>query len=45
MKKNRYIFLFTLLITTIGNVAQGQTSPDEIKFVRQGVKRMIFDEE
>jgi hypothetical protein len=44
MKNNRCIFLFTLLITTLSLVAQSQTSPDKIKFVRQGVQRMIFDE-
>ena len=45
MKNIIYISFFTLLLTTLGNVAQSQTSPDEIKFVRQGVQRMIFDEE
>jgi len=44
MKNNGYIFLFTLLITSLSLVAQNQTSPDKIKFVRQGVQRMIFDE-
>jgi hypothetical protein len=44
MKNIRYIFLFALLITSLSQVAQSQTSPDKIKFVRQGVQRMIFDE-
>ena len=45
MKNIKYILLSTLLITTQDPVAQSQTSPDEIKFVRQGVRRMIFDED
>jgi hypothetical protein len=44
MKNNKYFFLFALLITTLSLVAQNQPSPDKIKFVRQGVERMIFDE-
>jgi len=44
MKNNGYIFLFTLLITALSHVAQSQTSPEKIKFVRQGVQRMIFDD-
>jgi len=30
---------------TFDFVLHGQTSPDEIKFVRQGVRRLIFDED
>ncbi|MBC8004994.1 MAG: hypothetical protein H7X84_05935 [Verrucomicrobia bacterium] len=45
MRNTRYILLFTLLITTLDLAAQSQPSPNEIKFVRQGVKRMIFDRE
>lgn len=45
MKNTKYILLFMLLISTLNLVAQSQPSPDKIKFVRQGVKRMIFDEE
>jgi len=44
MKNNRYILIVTLLITALSHVAQSQTSPEKIKFVRQGVQRMIFDE-
>lgn len=44
MKNIKYTLLFTLLITTLSHVAQSQSSPDKIKFVRQGVQRMIFDE-
>ncbi len=35
-----------LFATTFFNVAlQGQPTPDKLKFVRQGVRRMIFDED
>ena len=44
MKNIRILLLITFLITTLIHVVQSQTSPDEIKFVRQGVQRMIFDE-
>ena len=44
MKNNGYILLFTFLITALSHVAQSQASPDKIKFVRQGVQRLIFDE-
>lgn len=30
--------------TLLSVVLQGQTSPDQLKFVRQGVRRMIFDQ-
>jgi hypothetical protein len=40
----KYIFLFIWLITTVCHVAQSQVSPEKIKFVRQGVQRLIFDE-
>ena len=40
-------FLVTVQIsgTFLNTVAQGQTSPDKLKFVRQGVQRMIFDQD
>jgi len=45
MKNVRYLFIFITLITTMDCLVQGQTSPDDIKFVRQGVRRLIFDED
>jgi hypothetical protein len=44
MKNSRYLFLFAFLTSTLCHVAQSQTSPEKIKFVRQGVKRLIFDQ-
>ena len=44
MKNLKYLFIFFSLVTIVKNDVQGQTSPDEIKFVRQGVQRLIFDE-
>ena len=40
-----YVFLSILLATTVNHVALSQTSPDKINFIRQGVQRMIFDED
>ena len=45
MRNVRYIFIFITLVTTMDYLVQGQTSPDDIKFVRQGVRRLIFDED
>ena len=45
MKIIRFLFIFFFLITTVNQSIQSQTLPDEIKFVRQGVQRMIFDED
>ncbi len=45
MKNVKYLFIFFTLVTTMDCVVQGQTSPDDIKFVRQGVRRLIFDED
>lgn len=45
MKTTRYFFISLLLIAIAYGFAQGQTEPDNIKFVRQGVQRMIFDED
>ncbi len=39
------LFSIFLLVTSVNHVALSQTSPDKINFVRQGVKRMIFDED
>ncbi|MEQ9442360.1 MAG: hypothetical protein RIG62_25195 [Cyclobacteriaceae bacterium] len=37
-------FLFLLVLSLYGNLAaQNRVSPDKIKFVRQGVRRLIFD--
>ena len=38
------IFLTIILIIAVNHVTFCQTSPDKINFVRQGVQRMIFDE-
>lgn len=46
MKKSIHMkFLITVLsvVTFLNVAALAQVSPDEIKFVRQGVRRMIFD--
>ncbi len=41
----RISFLFFLLLIQIGNLAaQSQVSPDKITFVRQGVRRLLFDD-
>jgi hypothetical protein len=45
MKFMNYVFLSIILITTVNHVALSQTPPDKINFVRQGVQRMIFDED
>ncbi|MEM9671961.1 MAG: hypothetical protein AAF992_05160 [Bacteroidota bacterium] len=45
MKIASYTFLSLLLIVTVNNVGNSQVLPSEIQFVRQGVQRMIFDEE
>ncbi len=39
------IIVFFLLVITGNDVALSQTAPDDIKFVRQGVRRLIFDEQ
>ena len=44
MKIVKSLILSILLIATINDVALSQTSPEQINFVRQGVQRMIFDE-
>ncbi len=43
MKTVKHLFISIILIAIVDYTAQCQTSPDQIKFVRQGVKRMIFD--
>lgn len=45
MKIMNYVFLSIILVSTVNHVALSQTSPDKINFVRQGVQRMIFDED
>ena len=43
---NIYKFFSTFfLITLVNTVLQSQTLPDEIEFVRQGVRRMIFEKD
>ena len=37
--------LFFILLGLISNNIQGQLTPENIKFTRQGVQRMIFDED
>lgn len=44
MKTIYLIFIVFIFINPIYHVAQTQTLPNEIKFTRQGVQRMIFDE-
>ena len=39
------LFSIFLLVTSVNHVALSQTSPDKINFIRQGVQRMIFDED
>ena len=45
MKNIKYLIIFFTLIVALEYVAQGQTSPEDINFVRQGVQRLIFDED
>jgi len=45
MKILYFVFLSIILVTSVNHVALSQTSPDKINFVRQGVQRMIFDED
>ncbi|WP_234573280.1 hypothetical protein [Rhodohalobacter sp. 614A] len=45
MKFFNYIFLFVVLLTLPLEIAVSQTHPDKLNFVRQGVQRMIFDED
>lgn len=44
MSNIRYFLLLTIFIVCENLPAQSQTTPDNIKFVRQGVRRLIFDE-
>lgn len=44
MIHTKYSLLILWLITLLSHNIQSQTSPEKIKFVRQGVQRMIFDE-
>ena len=37
--------LFFILLGLISSNTQGQLNPENIKFTRQGVQRMIFDED
>lgn len=43
MKIITCVFLALFFIVSANNEVLCQTSPDEIKFIRQGVRRMIFD--
>ncbi len=44
MKFINLIIVVVVLIFTAQDELQGQSLPNDIKFVRQGVKRMVFDE-
>ncbi len=43
--KMKFVIAALFALTFFNASALGQTSPDQIKFVRQGVQRMIFDED
>jgi hypothetical protein len=45
MKNINYLIVFFTLVHSLEYVVQGQTSPEDINFVRQGVQRLIFDED
>jgi len=45
MKNIKHLIIFFTLVTAVEYVVQGQTSPEDINFVRQGVQRLIFDED
>ena len=45
MRNVRYLILVFTLVSTVEFVVQGQISPEDINFVRQGVRRLTFDEE
>ena len=45
MRNIKYLLIFISLVTIVDGGIQGQTSPEDIKFVRQGVRRLIFDED
>ncbi len=45
MKIVNCVLLSIILVTSLKPVALSQISPDKINFVRQGVQRMIFDED
>jgi hypothetical protein len=42
--KQTLLILFLALLTIPSLIAQTNSTPDQIKFVRQGVRRIIFDE-
>lgn len=44
MRNNRVLLLLLFLLAAGNSVAQTDLSPDKITFVRQGVRRFIFDE-
>lgn len=44
LKITRCFLIPLLLMIAVNGIAQSQISPDKINFVRQGVQRMIFDE-
>jgi hypothetical protein len=43
MKIITYLFLLLFFIISANDKVVGQTTPDKIKFIRQGVRRIIFD--
>jgi len=45
MKNVRHLFIFITLVTIMDCPGQGQPAPGDIKFVRQGVQRLIFEED
>lgn len=44
-KYARYLLIILAVVSAWDKPLQGQTSPDQINFIRQGVRRLIFDEE
>ena len=44
LKLTTGLILFFALTTTFHRVARCQPSPEKINFVRQGVQRMLFDD-
>ena len=45
MRNVKYLIIFLALSIPAGFDLPGQPSPEDIRFVRQGVRRMIFDED
>jgi hypothetical protein len=45
MNAIKFVIISLFLITIMNHSAQSQTLPADIKFIRQGVRRMIFDQD